>query len=96
MYFSPSADKKIREGLIKTMSEDGSVDSNQQVAEILLNKSIVQGDLGKLEIRGNCNGTRGKQLRFKKKIKRTATRRRRKKMTATNQKMNQSNVRSPT
>ena len=67
MYLSPSADKKIREGLIKTMSDDESYESNQGLKDILLNRSIVQGDLGKLEIRGSEDGTRGKQLRFKKK-----------------------------
>ena len=66
MYLSPSADKKIREGLKKTMSDGDSVETNPDVAEILLNKSINQGDLGQLEITGSRNGTRGKELRFKK------------------------------
>ena len=69
MYFSPSADKTTREGLIKTMSEDDSVESNEGVADILLKDMIMRGDTGdgrKLEIRGSQDGT-GKVLRLKKK-----------------------------
>ena len=80
------------------MSDGDSVESNQALADILLKGAIKRGDTGdrmELEIRGSLEGN-GKVLRLKKKIERTATRRRRKQITAKDQKMNQRKARSPT
>ena len=46
-YFFPSTDKTTREGHIKPMDSNSSVDSNKKITEILLNNTINEGDTGK-------------------------------------------------